>query len=153
MLEKFGSLIVIGGLYAGVLWLALAYWALKDARSRSDNPTFHLFAMGLNLVFPLLGLLVYMLMRPSITMAEHRSLELEAAALSQTAKDEDVRPCPACGREIESDFVLCPYCQTRFAKRCPECHKSVRLGWRLCPYCATSLEVAVPRAAAGQSRR
>ncbi len=153
MLSHFGSLIVVGVIYGIVLWLALAYWALKDARARSDNPSFHMFAMGVNLLVPLLGLLVYMLVRPSLTMAEHRSLELEAEALSQTAKEDDVRPCPACGREIERDFVLCPYCQTRFAKRCPDCHKSVRLGWRLCPYCAATLEVAVPRAAAGQNRR
>ena len=153
MLDKFGSIIIIGGLYGLVLWGALAYWALKDARSRTENPTFHFFALGVNLLFPLLGLLVYVLVRPSVTLAEYRSLEMEAEALSHTASEENMRPCPACGREIEHDFVLCPYCQTRFAKRCPDCHKAVRLGWRLCPYCAATLEVAVPRAAAGQSRR
>jgi RNA polymerase subunit RPABC4/transcription elongation factor Spt4 len=153
VLEHFGAFIVIATIYGIILWLALSYWALKDARSRSENPSFHLFAMAINLLAPLLGLLVYILVRPSVTLAEHRSLELEAEALTRSAEEEDMRPCPACGREIERDFVLCPYCQTRFAKRCPECHRSVRLGWRLCPYCAATLEVATVARAAGQSRR
>jgi RNA polymerase subunit RPABC4/transcription elongation factor Spt4 len=109
--------------------------------------------MGINLVFPILGLLIYMLVRPTLTLAEHRSLELEADALSHESEQEDMRQCPACGREIEKEYVLCPYCQTRFAKRCPECHRSVRLGWRLCPYCAATIEVATVARAAAQSRR
>jgi RNA polymerase subunit RPABC4/transcription elongation factor Spt4 len=152
VLSHFGTFLVIGAIYAVILWLALAWWALQDARARSEDSAFHMFAMVINLVVPLLGLLVYMLVRPSVTLAEMRSLELEAQALTQTAKDEDARPCPACGREIERDFVLCPYCQTRFAKRCPECHRAVRLGWRLCPYCAATVEVAPAARAAGQTR-
>ena len=152
MLSHFGTFFVIAGIYGVILWLAIAYWALKDARARSEDAGFHMFAMVINLVVPLLGLLVYMLVRPPVTLAEQRSLELEAQALTQTARDEDARPCPACGREIERDFVLCPYCQTRFAKRCPECHRVVRLGWPLCPYCAATVEVTPAARAAGSTR-
>jgi RNA polymerase subunit RPABC4/transcription elongation factor Spt4 len=151
VLKTLGPFVAVGIAVLGVLWLALAYWALKDARARSDNVTFHLFAMGLNLVFPLLGLVVYVLIRPSMTLAEERALELETEALAGPPPDiEDVRPCPACGRDIEKDFVLCPYCHTRFAKRCPSCRRSVRLGWTLCPYCAASLELGTVTRAAGQ---
>ena len=141
--------ILVFALYAVVLWLALAYWALKDARLRSDSPSFHLFAMSINLVIPFLGLVVYILVRPSMTIAERRAMELEAEVLAGGGGDDvEVRPCPACGREIENDMVLCPYCHTRFAKRCPSCSRAVRLGWTVCPYCATSLELgSVPRVA------
>lgn len=152
MLSRLGPF--IGGiiLVAGVLWLSLAYWALKDARSRSESPAFHIIAMLINLAFPLLGLIVYLLIRPSTTLIEERALELEAEALAGAPADntEDIRPCPACGRDIERDYVLCPYCHTRFAKRCPSCQKSVRLGWSLCPYCAASLELGTKTRAAGQ---
>ena len=151
MLKTLGPFIVVAIAVLGVLWLALAYWALKDARSRSDNVAFHLVAMGLNLVFPLLGLVVYVLIRPTMTLVEERALELEAEALAGPPPDlEDIRPCPACGRDIEKEFVLCPYCHTRFAKRCPSCRRSVRLGWTLCPYCAASLELGTVSRAAGQ---
>ncbi|HEY8739762.1 MAG TPA: zinc ribbon domain-containing protein [Candidatus Dormibacteraeota bacterium] len=151
MLSKLGPFIAVAILLGGVLWLALAYWALKDARARSENAAFHIVAMVINLAFPLVGLVVYVLIRPSMTLIEERALELEAEALSGVPLDsEDSRPCPACGREIEKDFVLCPYCHTRFAKRCPSCRKSVRLGWTLCPYCADSLELGTVTRAAGQ---
>jgi RNA polymerase subunit RPABC4/transcription elongation factor Spt4 len=151
VLSKLGPF--VGGIIAvfGVFWLSLAYWALKDARSRSESVAFHVVALTLNFLFPLLGLVVYLLIRPSMTLIEERALELEAEALTGApVENEDIRPCPACGRDIERDFVLCPYCHTRFAKRCPSCRKSVRLGWTLCPYCAASLELGTVTRAAGQ---
>ena len=151
MFSHLGPFIAIGIAILGVFWLALAYWALKDARTRSDNVVFHLFAMVLNLVFPVLALVIYVLIRPSMTLAEERALELEAEALAAPLPEaDDVRPCPACGRDIEKDFVLCPYCHTRFAKRCPSCRRSVRLGWTLCPYCASSLELGAESRTAAQ---
>jgi hypothetical protein len=150
VLKNLGPVLVVLEIYVVILYLAIAYWALKDARSRSDRVGLHYFALFINLLVPLLGLLVYLLVRPSSTLVERRALELEAEALAQTSDDEDGRPCPACGREIEKDFVLCPYCNTRFAKLCPSCHKSVRLGWTLCPYCAENLELGPVSRAAGQ---
>jgi hypothetical protein len=150
VLKNLGPIPAILLIYLVILWLAIGWWALKDARSRSDAVVFHYFAIFINLVVPLLGLMVYLLVRPSTTLVERRALELEAQALTQGSDEEDRRPCPACGREIEKDFVLCPYCNTRLAKRCPSCHKSVRLGWTLCPYCAESLELGPVSRAAGQ---
>jgi len=142
VLRNLGPFLAVGIAVLGVLWLALAYWALKDARARSDNVVFHLVAMVLNLVLPIFGLVVYVLIRPTMTLVEERALEIEAEVLAGPLPEaEDIRPCPACGREIEKDFVLCPYCHTRFAKRCPSCRKSVRLGWTVCPYCATNLDL------------
>lgn len=150
-LSHLGGFVLIIALYGLTLWLAVAYWALRDARARSTNQALHYFAVGINLVVPILGLLIYILVRPGTTLADERALAMEAEALSQSAaEDEDMRPCPACGREIELDFVLCPYCHTRFAKRCPSCKRSVRLGWTLCPYCASGLELGTVTRAASQ---
>jgi len=151
LLGRLGGFLLVVALYGVALWLALAYWALRDARARSASPPFHYFAVGINLALPLLGLLIYILVRPGTTLADERAMAMEAEALTQTAEmEEDARPCPACGREIELDFVLCPYCHTRFAKRCPSCKKSVRLGWTLCPYCASTLELGTVTRAASQ---
>jgi len=142
---------ILLGIYSVVIWIALAYWALNDARARSESRSFHLFAMGVNLLFPVLGLIVYLLVRPGETIADRRLTELEAEVLAGTSEEESgVRPCPACGRQIEVDYVLCPYCHTRFAKRCPNCRRAVRLGWTMCPYCASSLELgSMPRTSSG----
>ena len=150
MPKNLGALLTLLEVYLVILYLAIAYWALKDARSRSDSVGLHYFALFINLLVPLLGLLVYLLVRPGSSLVERRALELEAEALTQGSDVEEGRPCPACGREIEKDFVLCPYCNTRFAKRCPSCHRAVRLGWSLCPYCAEDLDLSPVSRAAGQ---
>jgi hypothetical protein len=143
-----GSIVgVVAGLYGLALWMALAYWALKDARARSDNPSLHLFALFVNLLLPVLGLFVYLLVRPSTTIADRQAMALEAEVLAGPPEENPFRPCPACSREVERDWVACPYCHTRFAKRCPSCRNAVRLGWSLCPYCATNLELGGVRMA------
>jgi RNA polymerase subunit RPABC4/transcription elongation factor Spt4 len=136
-----GPLLFVVGLYSLILWMALAYWALQDARARSENPSLHLFGLFVNLLLPVLGLFIYLLVRPGTTLADRQAMALEAEVLAGPAAEETAfRPCPACGREVERDWVACPFCHTHFAKRCPSCRHAVRLGWTLCPYCATALD-------------
>jgi hypothetical protein len=122
--------------YLGVLWIALAFWVVRDSRLRSDSIVFTALAALLALGLPYLGMLIYLVIRPPHTLDEERTLELEAAALIEPPVLSTDRPCPTCGREIEKDFVVCPYCRTQFARRCHSCQRWLRLGWRLCPYCA-----------------
>ena len=123
--------------YLGVLWIALAFYVVRDARRRSRSILFFALAVLLAFVPPFLGALIYMVVRPPRTLDEERALQLEEQAF-RDGPEEDVRtrPCPSCGKEIEHDFVLCPYCRTQFARRCHSCQRSLRLGWPVCPYCA-----------------
>ncbi|HEX3606873.1 MAG TPA: zinc ribbon domain-containing protein [Candidatus Dormibacteraeota bacterium] len=142
-------LVVVVVLFLVVFWVALGYWAYRDARRRSDNPMLAVFAVAVN-VLPYLGLLIYVVLRPPRTMDEERALLLEEQALTEGPVEVVSRPCPTCGREIELDFVICPYCRTQFARRCRACQRWLRLGWRVCPYCAE--EVSAPgRGGTGQA--
>ena len=127
--------------YVGVLWLALAFSVIRDARRRSMSRLMFGVAIALAFVPPFLGALVYFVLRPPQTTEEERALELE---LYDPATDGEshTRPCPHCGREIERTFIICPYCRTQFARRCLNCDRALRLGWSICPYCAT--EVVAP---------
>ena len=137
--------------YMGVLWIALAFYVVRDARRRSHSIAFFALALLLAFVPPFLGALIYMVVRPPRTLDEERALHLEEEAFRVTP-EEDVRtrPCPSCGKDIEHDFVLCPYCRTQFARRCQKCERSLRLGWPVCPYCAA--EVGTHTVPARQSR-
>ncbi len=139
--------IVILVIYLVAFWLSLSYWAFRDARERSSNIIFHLFATAISLLLPIFGLFIYLMVRPPLTMAERRALELETQALSEVPEGVvQLRSCPSCGQTIESDFVLCPYCQTQFGKRCRRCSKVLKLGWSMCPYCGEELGLASPPA-------
>ncbi len=131
-----GLIALVG--YVAVLWVATAYFVWRDARRRSTSTAFHLLALLLGFVPPFLGALIYLVIRPPRTLDEERALALEERSLLE-APDEDAvatRPCPSCGRQIESDFIVCPYCRTQFARRCTACDRMLRLGWDVCPYCA-----------------
>jgi len=93
--------------YLLVFWLSLSYWAFRDARERSNSVVFHVFATGLSLVLPIFGLFIYMIIRPPLTMAERRALELETQALSEPGGPaRELRPCPSCGEPIDSVCAL-----------------------------------------------
>jgi hypothetical protein len=142
-------LAVVVVLFLAFFWIALAYWAYRDARRRSDSVWLAVFALAVN-VLPYLGLLLYVVLRPPRTMDEERALLLEEQALTEGPAEVISRPCPTCGREIELDFVICPYCRTQFARRCRACQRWLRLGWRVCPYCAEEV-AAQGRGGTGQA--
>jgi RNA polymerase subunit RPABC4/transcription elongation factor Spt4 len=135
------SLLVIGIVavvgYVVVLWVATAFFVWRDARRRSSSIAFQLLALLLGFIPPFLGALIYLVIRPPRTLDEERAFVLE----EQSLLDVDdvaiaVRPCPSCGREIEAEFIVCPYCRTQFARRCGACDRVLRLGWAVCPYCS-----------------
>ena len=125
-------------LYIGVLWLALAFSVIRDARRRAMSQALLLVSLVLAFVPPFMGALVYFVLRPPHTIDEERALELELYDTSVDGVSPN-RPCPHCGREIERQFIICPYCRTQFARRCANCDKALRLGWSICPYCATEV--------------
>ena len=57
--------------------------------------------------------------------------------------------CPACGRDISPDFLVCPYCRHELRRSCPKCGSPIEQGWRACPHCMAVLDLngplAVPR--------
>lgn len=47
--------------------------------------------------------------------------------------------CSSCGRAIQSDFRVCPFCGKPTARFCPKCGKQVQSEFVVCPFCGTSL--------------
>lgn len=129
-------------LLAVVFWLALAYWVHKDARGRIRDPFLRFLANVLGLV-PFLGAVVYLLFRPTETLADVRSRHIELLALEQQLARP--RPaCPVCSSPVEPDYLACPVCTTMLREPCATCRSPLEPLWQLCPYCAS--EVALPEA-------
>lgn len=118
-----------------------AVWTFRDARRRIEDPFFLWTVTALGLV-PVLGPLVYALLRPPETLHEvHiRRLELRELEASLTERGPF---CHACGSAVQDAFRLCPVCTTRLKKPCVSCGGLLRPNWLSCPWCATpALEVA-----------
>ena len=135
-------LVAAFALYLAVVWVAVAYFVLRDARRRSTSTGFIALAALLGFIPPFIGSLVYLIIRPPLTLEQERTMALEERALIDPEIGAvEQRACPNCGRDIEAEFVVCPYCRTQFSRRCTHCDRILRLGWDVCPYCANDVGV------------
>ncbi|NJK79208.1 MAG: zinc ribbon domain-containing protein [Chloroflexaceae bacterium] len=124
---------VVLGAYLILLWAASVLWAYRDIRSRSDDVSVQVLAVGLVLAIPFAGIPLHLMLRPRQTLSERYERSLEEEYLRRDIEEKNA--CPACHRPIESDFLLCPYCHTTLRRNCAACDRVVDLTWSICPYC------------------
>jgi len=97
------------------LWVSMVIWTFRDVRSRSRDVFAILLATLMVVVFGLLGLLLYLLLRPKETLAEVYERSLEEEALLQDLEERVV--CPGCRRKIDDEWQVCPNCHPSSRKR------------------------------------
>jgi hypothetical protein len=127
-------LIVIGA----VLYLSLVYWTYADARRRIVDPMLIGCATTASL-FPFVGTLVYIILRPPeyLEDVQERELEMQAAEARLSGLGHSL--CPHCDYPIERDFIRCPSCLRKLKERCVSCAKPLDRAWSICPYCETEV--------------
>ncbi len=121
-----------GGLLA-LVWLALVVWAYRDVRARARSTVAAVLTILLVALLPVIGLVVYLLLRPRETLAAAYDRALEQEALLQQIEDKPV--CPTCARPTQPNWFLCPACHTHLRQPCPICRSPLELHWDICPYC------------------
>jgi len=125
-------------LYMTGLYLATVFWAARDAASRIFDRRL-VVLLTLLAAVPFIGMALYILIRPSRTLAETREAELASHALD--AELARTPRCPSCDAPAELDWRYCAHCSAVLTHSCPSCSKTVRSGWTACPFCATELGV------------
>lgn len=115
-----------------VLWLSVVYWTFIDA-DRRETPRF--FWASVALIFPFIGTLIYVVVRPPEYLLDSRERELDLAVLEREFRRSDL--CPNCRSVVEKEYLLCPECGWDLKKPCENCRRLLRLDWDTCPYCAT----------------
>jgi len=129
--------------YVLVLWISIIAWTYRDIRDRSRDAAFQIVAVLLVLVFNIPGWFIYVLLRPSETLAQAYARSLEEEALLQELEEQGI--CPSCKRYVTADFVVCPYCRTQLKEPCANCGRPLSFNWVACPHCATpKTRVAAP---------
>jgi RNA polymerase subunit RPABC4/transcription elongation factor Spt4 len=116
-----------------VLWLALVYWTFADATRRG---AVRLFWGLVAVVFPYVGTLIYLIVRPHEYLDDSRERELETAVLERELRNS-VLLCPNCRNMVERDYLICPTCNWELKKSCVNCDKPLNMEWETCPYCGT----------------
>ena len=129
-----------------VVYFALIFWTFADARRRIDDPMLVACATAASL-FPFVGTIVYLIVRPPEFVDDVRLRELEMTAAEARLAQLDYQLCPHCDYEIKSDYLRCPSCTRRLKEPCFSCGKPVDPTWKLCPYCEAEVpgHAPVPR--------
>jgi hypothetical protein len=135
-------------LFLVVIWLALVYWTYSDAHRRIADPMLVACATAASL-FPFVGTIVYLIVRPPEYLDDVRERELEIAAAQARLANLEHQHCQYCGFEIEKTFLRCPSCLRRLKEPCAVCGKPLDPRWKICPYC----EAEVGQPVEGTRRR
>ena len=131
-----------------VVYLSLIYWTYMDARRRIEDPMLIGCAVAASL-FPFVGTIVYVILRPPEYLDDVRERELEIQAAQARLYELDSGLCPHCDYRVERDFIRCPSCLRKLKERCVSCGRPLDRTWSICPYC----EAEVPDAAPARRRR
>jgi RNA polymerase subunit RPABC4/transcription elongation factor Spt4 len=136
-----GVLIAALGAFLFAFWIAMGIWAFNDIRARTRDWLVITLAVALVLIFPLIGLILYMMIRPKATLADVYDRALEEEALLREL--EETMTCHQCGVPVNEAWVYCPNCHSQLQHSCPSCGKLARNEWEICVFCGA----AQPRAA------
>ncbi|MEJ7750438.1 MAG: zinc ribbon domain-containing protein [Thermoleophilaceae bacterium] len=139
-------------LFLVVFWIALVYWTFADARRRISDPMLVGCATAASL-FPFVGTVVYMIVRPPEFLEDVRERELEIAAAEARLATIDHHACPHCSNEVEKSYLRCPNCHKRLKEPCTTCGKPLDPRWSICPFCEAEVGQAAQQPARQRQRR
>jgi hypothetical protein len=133
-------------LFVAVVYLSLIYWTYADARRRILDPILVLCATAASL-FPFVGTIIYMILRPPEYLDDVHERELEMQAAEARLHQLDQALCPHCDYRVEREFVRCPSCLRKLKERCVNCSRPLDQAWTICPYCEADVpSLSTPRA-------
>src|SRR5271170_432735 len=89
-------------LFLVVIWLALVYWTYSDARRRVADPMLVACAAAASL-FPFVGTIVYMIVRPPEYLEDIRERELEMQASEARLAQLSYLLCANCDYEVDKE--------------------------------------------------
>jgi RNA polymerase subunit RPABC4/transcription elongation factor Spt4 len=131
-----GVVVAVLGAFFFAFWIAMAIWTFNDIRSRSRDWLAIVLACLLVLIFPIVGLILYLMIRPKNTLAEVYDRALEEEALLREI--EETLACITCGIPVKENWVYCPNCHNQLQHSCVTCKNLVRNEWEICVFCGTA---------------
>jgi hypothetical protein len=130
-------------LFLIVVYVALIYFTYADARRRIEDPILIMTATVAAL-FPYVGTIVYMIVRPPEFLDDVRERELEMQAAEARLHGSGFLLCPHCDNEVSNDFLRCPHCLRKLKDPCGTCAKPLDPTWKICPYCEAEIPGVTP---------
>ena len=123
----------IAGAVITAFSVAFVIWTYNDMKARSRDPLAQIAASVMVAVLNIVGLIIYIMLRPRETLSDAYERSLEEEALLQEIEEKPA--CPGCGRPTKAHWQACPYCHTVLRQKCYNCGEVLELSWKICPSC------------------
>jgi len=125
------------GIALGAFWIVVLYWVWLDSGDRTTNRNTRVAYVLLVLFLFVVGLIIYLLIRPSQTIEEIYWADLERRYLKyETAELGD---CPKCGTQLYPGFTFCPNCRYVLKMKCSNCELEMDKQYKYCPSCGNQM--------------
>jgi hypothetical protein len=131
-------------LFLLVIYVALIYYTFADARRRIEDPML-IGCATIAALFPFVGTIVYMIVRPPEFLDDVRERELEMQAAEARLHGAGYLLCPHCDQEVKDEFLRCPHCLRKLKDPCGTCAKPLDPAWKICPYCESEIPGVTPQ--------
>ncbi len=131
----FNTVMSFLGMFFIFFWIVVLGWVWVDAGERTTNRTFRIVSVLLVGIFNILGLIIYLIVRPRQTIQEVYWADLERRYLKY--ETTELGDCKKCGFQLQPGFVSCPSCSEVLKVKCSGCEVNIDKNWRYCPFCNT----------------
>ena len=130
--------------YFLLIWFASIVWIVRDISNRTRDSISIFIALLIAIILPFIGLPIYFILRPSITLSESFESNLEQQLLLTEIYNVDICSNMRCKKPLKENWISCVYCgrveRTLCAK--PQCNTILSKKWTFCPKCGTSSKPA-----------
>ena len=133
---EYYTLIILLSLFL-FIWILSILWTIRDVFKRSDSFLFQVFSIVLVILLNILGLFIYLCIRPHQTLEEKYDSFWEKELFLKNKKHEF---CSNCEGMINPSYLYCPWCKYALKSKCGKCKKEIELGFKWCPFCSTKIQ-------------
>lgn len=119
-----------------VFWIVVLDWIWVDSGERTTNRKLRIFYVVIAAIFNIFGWIIYLIIRPNLTIEEIYWADLERRYLKY--ETNELGDCPKCGTQLYPGYLFCPKCKYRIKVRCSNCNVYIEKDSNYCPFCGIS---------------
>ncbi|MDG1990826.1 MAG: hypothetical protein P8J51_06110 [Dehalococcoidia bacterium] len=126
--------------YFLLMWFASIVWIIRDISNRTRDPISIFVALIIAVILPFVGLPIYFILRPSMTLSQSFESNLEQQILLTEIYNLDICSNLRCKKPLKDNWISCVYCGRVERALCPQpqCNTILSKKWIFCPKCGTS---------------
>lgn len=134
---NFSMVISVLQLIFVIFWIFVLGWVWVDAGERTTRTSSKFVSVLLVGILNIVGLLIYLIIRPKQTLQDLYWIDLERRYLKyETAELGD---CPNCKSSLQPGFNLCPKCGYGIKQQCSSCQVWIDKNYNYCPFCGQTM--------------